>query len=76
LKENVVVGRLIPAGTGLSYHSERKQQREAPEAEEFVVKSADEIEAELQEALSQEVAGSDPAAGTDSGTGAEAEGNI
>ena len=28
LKENVVVGRLIPAGTGLAYHSERKRKRE------------------------------------------------
>ena len=28
LKENVVVGRLIPAGTGLTYHSERKRRRE------------------------------------------------
>jgi len=27
LKENVVVGRLIPAGTGLSYHSERHKNR-------------------------------------------------
>lgn len=25
LKENVIVGRLIPAGTGLAYHSERQQ---------------------------------------------------
>jgi hypothetical protein len=25
LKENVVVGRLIPAGTGLAYHEERKR---------------------------------------------------
>ena len=24
LKENVVVGRLVPAGTGLTYHAERK----------------------------------------------------
>tara|TARA_R110001592_G_scaffold191260_1_gene437409 strand:- start:3345 stop:7559 length:4215 start_codon:yes stop_codon:yes gene_type:complete len=29
LKENVVVGRLIPAGTGLAYHSERKRKKEA-----------------------------------------------
>src|SRR5690606_30556296 len=29
LKENVVVGRLIPAGTGLAYHKERKRKREA-----------------------------------------------
>jgi DNA-directed RNA polymerase subunit beta' len=26
LKENVIVGRLIPAGTGLSYHAERKRK--------------------------------------------------
>ncbi|QEP42611.1 DNA-directed RNA polymerase subunit beta' [Ectothiorhodospiraceae bacterium BW-2] len=28
LKENVIVGRLIPAGTGLAYHSERKKRFE------------------------------------------------
>ncbi len=28
LKENVVVGRLIPAGTGLAYHKERRRKRE------------------------------------------------
>jgi len=27
LKENVIVGRLIPAGTGLAYHSERRERR-------------------------------------------------
>ena len=27
LKENVVVGRLIPAGTGFAYHSERRRRR-------------------------------------------------
>jgi DNA-directed RNA polymerase subunit beta' len=27
LKENVIVGRLIPAGTGLAYHVERRRQR-------------------------------------------------
>lgn len=27
LKENVVVGRLIPAGTGLAHHAERRRQR-------------------------------------------------
>jgi len=34
LKENVIVGRLIPAGTGLAYHGERKERldkRNAPE---------------------------------------------
>ncbi|MBF0218835.1 MAG: DNA-directed RNA polymerase subunit beta' [Gammaproteobacteria bacterium] len=28
LKENVIVGRLIPAGTGLAYHEQRKRNRE------------------------------------------------
>ncbi|TDJ65924.1 MAG: DNA-directed RNA polymerase subunit beta' [Proteobacteria bacterium] len=28
LKENVIVGRLIPAGTGFSYHAERRRKRE------------------------------------------------
>ena len=27
LKENVIVGRLIPAGTGFSYHGERRRKR-------------------------------------------------
>ena len=27
LKENVIVGRLIPAGTGLAYHKERQRKR-------------------------------------------------
>ncbi|MBA6411516.1 DNA-directed RNA polymerase subunit beta' [Parahaliea sp. F7430] len=48
LKENVVVGRLIPAGTGLAYHAERKRNREG-DSEMSV--SAQEIEAALTEAL-------------------------
>jgi DNA-directed RNA polymerase subunit beta' len=32
LKENVIVGRLIPAGTGLAYHKIRKRQATQPEA--------------------------------------------
>lgn len=28
LKENVIVGRLIPAGTGLTYHAQRRMQRD------------------------------------------------
>jgi DNA-directed RNA polymerase subunit beta' len=27
LKENVIVGRLIPAGTGLAYHNTRRKQQ-------------------------------------------------
>ena len=51
LKENVVVGRLIPAGTGLTYHKERKERKE----EELVASqgpSAEEVEMALTAALS------------------------
>ena len=53
LKENVVVGRLIPAGTGLTYHADRKRQREEERAgtnKDSV--TADDIERALSEALS------------------------
>ena len=50
LKENVVVGRLIPAGTGLAYHEARKKSYAVvPESEG---PSASEVEAALSEALS------------------------
>ena len=56
LKENVVVGRLIPAGTGLAYHSERKRKREERDLEKMQptmapTVSADDVEAALSEAL-------------------------
>jgi DNA-directed RNA polymerase subunit beta' len=47
LKENVVVGRLIPAGTGLAYHAERKRKREL-EAQGVTA-------ADVEEALSAEL---------------------
>jgi DNA-directed RNA polymerase subunit beta' len=48
LKENVIVGRLIPAGTGLAYHKERRRRRHgegfamvAPESAGFEETPAD-----------------------------------
>jgi len=49
LKENVVVGRLIPAGTGLAYHSERRRKREEGDRSERP--SALDIEHQLGEQL-------------------------
>ena len=46
LKENVIVGRLIPAGTGFAYHEERRRQL-GLEAEE----PADDMEALVEAAL-------------------------
>ncbi|MFY0992742.1 DNA-directed RNA polymerase subunit beta' [Halomonas sp. C05BenzN] len=45
LKENVVVGRLIPAGTGLTHHAERKRKRE--DADRLLHPSALDVEQEL-----------------------------
>ncbi len=41
LKENVIVGRLIPAGTGLAYHNIRKAQAAEPVLAEFPVAPAE-----------------------------------
>jgi DNA-directed RNA polymerase subunit beta' len=49
LKENVIVGRLIPAGTGFAYH-ERRAQKRKEQIEEMSV-SAAEAEQALTEAL-------------------------
>ena len=51
LKENVVVGRLIPAGTGLAYHTERRRKRAEGDAV-----TASEVEAALTEMLSADTA--------------------
>jgi DNA-directed RNA polymerase subunit beta' len=55
LKENVVVGRLIPAGTGLAYHSERKRKRQM--ASEGMTVSAEEVQQALTEALNASMSG-------------------
>jgi len=53
LKENVIVGRLIPAGTGLTYHYDRKRKRLEESAEENRQSvSASDVEQALSEALS------------------------
>jgi DNA-directed RNA polymerase subunit beta' len=54
LKENVVVGRLIPAGTGLAYHAARKRRKEDEQARAEATVSAADIEAALTEALRDE----------------------
>jgi len=58
LKENVVVGRLIPSGTGLAYHAQRRKRRDAVLAEVGGV-SASDVEAALTEALNAGSSGTD-----------------
>jgi DNA-directed RNA polymerase subunit beta' len=57
LKENVVVGRLIPAGTGLAYHSERKRKRQM--ATEGMTVSAEDVQQALTEALNASMSSPD-----------------
>ncbi|HFE32423.1 MAG TPA: hypothetical protein ENJ17_03825, partial [Gammaproteobacteria bacterium] len=42
LKENVIVGRLIPAGTGLAYHDERRR-RAMVDTQAELAAAADEV---------------------------------
>ncbi len=52
LKENVIVGRLIPAGTGLAYHNIRRRQSAAAEVGEVFMESEEPgSEAPAQEEL-------------------------
>ncbi|GMU72901.1 MAG: DNA-directed RNA polymerase subunit beta' [Burkholderiales bacterium] len=55
LKENVIVGRLIPAGTGLAHHNARKRQKSlGPEA--ALMEAAAEAEAQQAAAAAAEAA--------------------
>jgi len=54
LKENVIVGRLIPAGTGFAYHAERRRQRSMAHAVKpkgITTVTVSEVEQALSEAL-------------------------
>ncbi len=52
LKENVIVGRLIPAGTGFAHHAERRRTREQDLAEQL--KELEESQAAAAEASKDE----------------------
>ncbi len=54
LKENVIVGRLIPAGTGLAYHQARKAKEAMDDAERRAIAEAE--AAELQSSGDDEAA--------------------
>jgi DNA-directed RNA polymerase subunit beta' len=61
LKENVIVGRLIPAGTGMAYHKARKVKDAMDDAERRAIAEAE--AAELAGASSEEEAQVDHGAG-------------
>ncbi|MDU7046823.1 MAG: DNA-directed RNA polymerase subunit beta', partial [Enterobacter roggenkampii] len=59
LKENVIVGRLIPAGTGYAYHQDRMRRRAAGELPAAPQVTAEDASASLAELLNAGLGGSD-----------------
>ncbi len=52
LKENVIVGRLIPAGTGYSHHQESRRRRSEETMQ--VADAEQELSSQLSEVAAQE----------------------
>ena len=69
LKENVIVGRLIPAGTGLAFHEERRRRRTAALEEAF--HTEEEMAAEQAAAAEAAEAAENPDAASDSAESSE-----
>ncbi len=59
LKENVIVGRLVPAGTGLMHHLERRNRRlelqNLQRLKEVEQRSVEDVHKEADEKLRQEL---------------------
>ncbi|MBK5968161.1 MULTISPECIES: DNA-directed RNA polymerase subunit beta' [Thiorhodovibrio] len=55
LKENVIVGRLIPAGTGLAYHTERRRKRAIDMSGLSEEERAEGVNDELEQRLKEEL---------------------
>ena len=50
LKENVIVGRLIPAGTGLAYHEDRRRKRSGLDEDDLAALSSESVAEDKEEA--------------------------
>jgi DNA-directed RNA polymerase subunit beta' len=73
LKENVIVGRLIPAGTGFSFHADQRRTREEMLAEELkVLEMETSAAAEPEPAVALEISVEEPATGDSAAEGSEA----
>jgi len=65
LKENVIVGRLIPAGTGMAYHQARKVKDAMDDAERRAIAEAEAQEMEGATEVESVEGGDDAAAAAD-----------
>ena len=77
LKENVIVGRLIPAGTGYAHHMEQRQSREDQLAEELrgLTQAAEEVPDKAAETVGPDDAAPVTTDGNDSAQESEAAAN-
>ena len=72
LKENVIVGRLIPAGTGLAYHKARKDRENADAAEAKTLAEQAALEAEALFSGGSDAGDEDNGSATEGATGESA----
>ena len=73
LKENVIVGRLIPAGTGFTFHADQRRTREEMLAEELkVLEMETSAAAEPESAVALEISVEEPTTGDSAAEGSEA----
>ncbi len=72
LKENVIVGRLIPAGTGLAYHKARKDRETADAAEAKTLAEQAALEAEALFSGGSDAGDEDGGSATEGATGESA----
>ena len=70
LKENVIVGRLIPAGTGLAYHRARREKETTEAQEQQALAAAEAIFMQPGE-LAQQQAEAEAAGANASGEGSQ-----
>ncbi|MBS0341472.1 MAG: DNA-directed RNA polymerase subunit beta', partial [Proteobacteria bacterium] len=73
LKENVIVGRLIPAGTGMAYHQARKAKDQMDEAERRAIADAEAAELSAAAAAASEEPAVEGASAADASEGAATE---
>ncbi|MDH5822108.1 DNA-directed RNA polymerase subunit beta' [Luteimonas sp. RD2P54] len=65
LKENVIVGRLIPAGTGLAYHTQRRRDASGLTESEMEALSGGSAAAAVAETVAEDGGGEDAATGAE-----------
>lgn len=54
LKENIIIGKLIPAGTGIKGYTQIEMSKEEPEADPYLLEEFDEMDMEIEEEVNND----------------------